>query len=536
MLHSNRWLAIALVLVGCANSPDVCDEARALAAECTGVLPPPPPEGCVGSFAEAAERALEQGCEGTGDGKFDEHSWYCQPDSLWLGLCTPEPLEDAAAVSSLDEACATRDDELCRALRDARYPDARTATRALIARGPSALTDAAVRYYVRERAVALFSWRVLSPAGAPGEFAERADALLAEHFPAYPRGSIAMARQPVAPLATRACSGPSEALLIFPGVVRLTHRDEFAAFTAAARRELPCLEVVRVDTGSFVDAQVNAARAKTAVEQLDARLGRAIPLHLLGYSQGASNALRTLTDFPEIATRVRTVVTMNSAAHGSEVADLLGGLLGDLGRDACDGWPVVFRPICEWAGSQDITPGDGLLAVIAAAMGVSAAALDAFIRAEDGIAASPDLRAFLTHHRPGVDSLTTASASKFWTTRGDELPTTALYVSFRSVISDRERNLPASNALFHALLARVNGYLPWNDMQVRLVNQGLRGPVANVEVLGRVAEGNHWQWQLADDAVPASVMDPELVRRTPDVDMLLAHYQALQDAGLVLRP
>jgi hypothetical protein len=57
-----------------------------------------------------------------------------------------------------------------------------------------------------------------------------------------------------------------------------------------------------------------------------------------------------------------------------------------------------------------------------------------------------------------------------------------------------------------------------------------------VEVVGRVAEGNHWQWQLADGAVPAAVMDPDMVRRTPDVDLLLAHYQALQDAGLVLRP
>jgi len=531
-LRSFLLLAIAPSF-GCATEPDVCSRARDLALECTGVEPPLPPEGCVGSFAEAAERALEQGCSGVGDGKFDENSWYCQPDSLWLGLCHPEELATSAAVATLDTACDGRTDALCTALREGRYADARTAVRTAVAGGAGALEDAAVRYYVRERAVALFAYRV---AGGPAsELAGRADKLLAEHFPAYPSGSIEMARVPVAPLPTKTCTAPTEALLIFPGVVRLTARDEFAAFTTAARRELPCLEVVRVETGSFVEPGVNAARAAQQVAALDARLGRAVPLHLLGYSQGAMNALRTLTDHPTLAARVRTVVTMNSAAHGSEVADLLSRLLGDLGRDACAAWPLVFRPTCEWAAASGVVPSDGVMRAIAWAMGIPVQDLQRFIAAEDEVAPSPNLRAFLVNHRPGVDSLTTAGAVAFWKQHGAKLPTTALYVSFRSVISDAARNLPTSNALFAKLLDRVSPFRPWNDMQVRLVNQSLGGPIAKVEVVGRVAEGNHWQWQLAEGAVPPAVMDPDMVRRTPDVDMLLAHYLALQDAGLVLR-
>lgn len=520
-------------LTACASEPDVCGRARSLAAECTGVEPPPPPEGCVGAYAEAAERALEQGCDGVGNGKFDENSWYCQPDSLWLGLCVPEPLSQSSAVAELDTVCAGRTDALCEALRDESYVDAREAVRSAVAGDTNALTDPAVRYYVRERALALFAYRVL--AGPVAGYADRADALLAEHFPAYPRGSIAMAREPIAPRPTRTCSAPTEALLIFPGVVRLTSRDEFSAFTAAARREMPCLEILRVETGSFVAPEVNATRAMQTIAALDARLGRAVPLHFLGYSQGAMNALRTLADNPTLATRVRTVLTMNSAAHGSEVADLLSRLLGDLGQDACSRWPAIFRPTCEWAASLGVIPSDGVLRAIAWAMGVPVDDLQRFIAAEDEISPAPDLRAFLIGHRPGVDSLTTHKADQFWATHGARLPKSTLYVSFRSVISKPDLNLPRSNGLFYALLGRVTPYRPWNDMQVRLENQSFGGPLSSVEVVGRVAEGNHWQWQLADGAVPPAVMDPDMTRRTPDVDMLLAHYQALQDAGFVLR-
>lgn len=525
-------LGLASALTACAESPpDVCDRARELAASCTGVEPPPPPEGCVGSFAEASADALERGCEAVGDGKYDESSWYCQPRYTWLGMCRPQAIEDAAAVSTLDDACGSRTDALCRALRDGHYEDARTAARAVTAAG--GIDDAAVRYYVRERALAVFTWRVLDH-GRRASFSNDADQLLAEHFPAYQVGSIEMARHPVAPAASRTCSTPREALLIFPGVVRLTGRDEFAGFIEAARRELPCLEVVRVDTGSFVDPGVNAAQAKRAVAALDARLGRKVPLHLLGYSQGAANALRTLTDDAGIAGRTRTVVTMNSAAHGSEVANLMSSLLGELGQSGCAAWPVITRPLCEWADARGVKPSDGVLRAISTGMGVPVEGLQQFIAAEDEISTAPNLRAFLVGHRPGVDSLTSAAAAAFWAQRGSRLPTTAMYVSFRAVITDPDRNLPTSNALFAALLDRANAYRPWNDMQVRLVNQALGGPLARVEVVGRVAEGNHWQWQLAEGAVPASVMDPDMVRRTPDVDMLLAHYQALQDAGLVL--
>lgn len=523
---------VVAALAACApqDADNPCERAREQLAACTGEQPPPlPPEGCVGTYAAAAEQALSEGCEG---GKYDGNSFFCRPDALWMGLCKPRPIGEAAAVAELADVCGGRSDALCGALRDRDFVAARDQVRSIVANDPDANRDRAIHYYVRERAIALFAWRVLGQSGFFDGYFTAVDKLLADHLPAYPRGSIEMARWYVPPIATsRACSEPTAALLMFPGVVRLIPRDEFAEFAVAARDALPCLEIVRVDTGSFVDPAVNAQRAKAAVAALDARLGKQLPLHLLGYSQGSANALRSLVDVPELAARTRTVMTMNSAAHGSEVADMLGGTLtGALAQD-CSAWPIVMRPACEWAAAQGVLPSDGVIRAIAFAMGIPPDDFKRFFAAEDGIAASPNLRAFLVNHLPGIDSLTTTAAAKFWSARGRELPREPLYLSFRAAITDKPRNLPPSNALFAALIERADGFEAWNDMQVRLNNQSLGGPVADIEVVGRVVEGNHWQWQLADNAVPASVMDPEMTRRTPDVDMLIGHYLALGDAG-----
>ena len=75
--------------------------------------------------------------------------------------------------------------------------------------------------------------------------------------------------------------------------------------------------------------------------------------------------------------------------------------------------------------------------------------------------------------------------------------------------------------------------MPWNDMQVRLVDQRFGGPVSEVEVPSPVAEGNHWQWALEDHQVPDHIMDDEMFEGFPRGALLLAHYAALAEIGLL---
>lgn len=171
---------------------------------------------------------------------------------------------------------------------------------------------------------------------------------------------------------------------------------------------------------------------------------------------------------------------------------------------------------------------------IAFAMGLPVEALAEFISAEDSIAAAPTVQAFFGAHTPGVQSLSTEVAARFWRERADALPSDTLYDSFRSVISDPTENLPLSNRLFFSLLERAGESVPYNDMQVRLENQRLGGAIADMEVVGPVAEGNHWQWELATGAVPESVMPAEMTSKIPHREFMVAYFQTLTEAGLLL--
>ena len=166
-------------------------------------------------------------------------------------------------------------------------------------------------------------------------------------------------------------------------------------------------------------------------------------------------------------------------------------------------------------------------------MGIPVEQIHAFIAAEDDVAPAPNLRAFLQQHGPGVRSLTTNYAAEFWRGDAQRLPKGVLYYSFRAVISDEAENLPFSNALFHALLERAGETVPYNDMQVRLENQSLGDPLTDSEIVAPVAEGNHWQWQLATGIVPEAVMPARMTDRIPHRELLVAYFQTLAEAGLL---
>lgn len=517
-------------------STSVCQQAAAKAAECGFALPAAPPEGCVDSYATAAEELLENECPAAvGDAKSDSGSWYCKPGALWMGLCKPAALAQVAKVSEISELCVTRRDALCAA---AGGNDIARATEIIRERVRTdgvgaAMQDPVTRAFLRDRTLGIFASEVY-PQARDATFRSKADALLASHFPGYPAGSIPLAHT-YAPVRAGAATCPQrEALLIFPGVVRLTQRDEFEQVKAVLASRLPCLDVVRIETQSFVAPTENARIAAEQVAALDrSDRGDQPPraLHFMGYSQGASNALVTLATYPVIAKRTRSVFMMNSAGHGSEVADVMLSLL-KIQPQSCDEWLSIARPLCENAAKQSARPADFVIELLARAMSVPVDEFAKFMTAE-GITQRMTVAEFLRSRMAGVESLTTNATNRFWAQNGVALPQDTLYFSFRSVISSPD-NLPRSNALFAAALNRVDPFLPWNDMQVRLVNQGLNGPLVNREVLGRVAEGNHWQWQLKDGAVPEILMPRAMSERTPDVAMITAHYLAMFDVGVVL--
>ena len=554
----NRLLFVPLLLscaLACNSNPkvDPCEEAVTLIGECTDTTATYPPEGCVGVFAEQADAIVEGGCAGLQDDKSD---FWCNDFVSWLGRCTQESLEEVAAIDTLSEVCplATRSDALCNALWNAEdlavdaaaggdRASARSALSAAIAEGQSlyaqdanaARQDAAYRFLVRERALSLFVYNVLTASDSqapPADYSEAAQGLISEHYPGYPDGRFPFALVDLAPPGPSSCDTP-QGLLFFPGVVRLGERDEFSEQGAAIEAALPCIHARRVETGSFVEPSLNADQADVAVAGLTAEFGE-IPLHTLGYSQGATNSLTTLVNKPAIATRVRTAITMNSAAHGSEVADLGQQVLDPLVtgvEDFCESLDSIMVPICESAFSVSPVPADWILELVAGGMGVPLASLQSFIEAEDGVSAAPDLRRFFERHLPGIASLSTAEAAEFWDKRAGERPRTTLYYSFRSVISDTDANLPASNQLFHSLLERAGGDRPFNDMQVRLDNQKLGGPIADLEIIGPLAEGNHWQWELATGAVPEETMPAEMTDRIPHRELLVGYYQAVIELG-----
>jgi len=321
----------------------------------------------------------------------------------------------------------------------------------------------------------------------------------------------------------RTCDRPTEALIIFVGVLRSPSRVEFARQRAALESTFACLRTARVEYTSFVPPAENAALARDLIAQLDAELGP-VPLHFLGYSQGVTNALHTLADYPEIAARVRTFVSLNSAARGSETADaLLAALaLADAATATCADLPGFARFACQAVDTTDLTPIADFLR----------AGLSGFGDFDD--AAGTTAGEFLRRRIAGLRSLGTAETAQFWRERGARLPTTTLYLSFRSYITDVDRDLPSSNAWSYVLLRAVDARAPENDMQVRLVNHALGGPLASVEVVGPAAEGNHWQWPLTSDDLSESLEPAEMAERMPHEALLLAYYQTLHEIGLLL--
>lgn len=540
--------------IGCASDaePDVCEEAIALVDSCTGSRAAYPAEGCVGVFEEQASAIVAGGCEGLLDDKADA---WCHPALHWLGQCDQEPLQEVAALSGLNEVCPNaREDVLCESMRVAEdlaldaiiggdrsaandaYSEVLVVARSAMESNPDdTRRDPAFRYLLRERALGLLVHNVLTDSGTrsvAGDYAEQAQLVVSEHFPAYPEGSFPFALLDLAPQTEGLCEAP-QGLLIFPGVVRLTDRDEFTEQAVAIEEALPCFHALRVETGSFVAPSVNADQGELAAAAISEEYGE-IPLHTLGYSQGAMNSLTTLVNKPAIKSRVRSVMVMNSAAHGSEVADMGRSILDPLAGGVasfCESLPEFATPLCEIAAQESPRPDDWVLELMALSMGVPLASLEAFIEAEDGVSNAPDLRSFFERHLPGIASLSTAEANAFWSQRASELPQHALYYSFRTAISDASANLPSSNRLFHALLERAGERRPYNDMQVRLDNQILGGPVADLEVMSPVAEGNHWQWELATGAVPESTMPADMTERIPHRELLVGYYQTLVELG-----
>lgn len=537
---------IAILAASCSSSMDssssgdqVCHDAIQVINDCTGKTPEFPAEGCIGDNRVAAEHVVEGGCEALSNAKADDGA--CTGMWAWLGVCDTQPLSEAGAVASIADVCPSdRTDAVCNALRDGDTAGARTAVKsALAANHQNAIEDDATRLFIRERVVSLLAYNGLTEQGAqsaPANYGAAATDFLDEHFPAYEgvADTFPLARTLEPPVDGQQCESTS-AIVFFPGVVRLMDRLEFAQQSAAMTAALPCLRTIIVNTGSFVAPSVNAAQAKDAILALEAEVGP-LDLHLVGYSQGAANVLQTLATLPEIASKTRTVLTMNGASHGSEVANMLSDLLASRAEAGtfCEDLLPLSRLTCEAIAKNSPEPGPILMNVLAMSMGIPVEQLQAWILAESEINSAPsNLTDFFDAHAPGVASLTTKEASAFWTDYGTSLPTDILYTSFRSVISDTSANLPLSNKLFHSLLERAGGDIPYNDMQVRLENQSLGGPVGGVEIVMPVAEGNHWQWELATGAVNEATMPADMTDRIPHRALLTAYVQALYEVGLL---
>jgi hypothetical protein len=215
------------------------------------------------------------------------------------------------------------------------------------------------------------------------------------------------------------------------------------------------------------------------------------------------------------------MVALNSAAHGSETADaLLAALpIKDGPGIDCNDLPEFTREACREV--ERTLPIQDFIAAGVEALGA------------DGV---PDggVRDFLRARIAGLRSLGTAESARFWREHGAELPKTTLYLSFRSFIGDTERDLPASNAWSYLILVAVDPSATENDMQVRLVNHALGGPLADVEVVGPAAEGNHWQWPLTANDLSPLLQPPTMSERMPHEALLVAYYQTLHEAGLLL--
>ncbi len=440
----------------------------------------------------------------------------------------PEPIEldlpAAVRIASLADACPIeRVDRVCLALRAAEgglhdprlVAEAREATRSAWAEGSLSIEDAALHWWLRERGMGLLAWNALEQGPPPGGdgYASAATALLDRHFPAYPSGSFRTALAPLPP--GTGCGSERAALLAFPGVVRVPTGDEFGSAFERLEAELPCVTSYRVETGTFLTPEANARTGCETLEQIGRELPGA-PVHVVGYSQGVRNALETFVACPEASRQVRTLFAMNSAAHGSAAADAVALLLPLPGLEVarCVGTAGISRWWCDRFGEP-------FAAGLSAVAGTAGLALGASAGEADGAVT-------------GLRSLSTYTSREFWRTKASELPAEVLFFSFSSIITDEARNLPASNRLFYRSVFLAGGRQPWNDMQVRLVDQRLAGPLSGREVVWPVAEGNHFQWELEPHQMPAIAMPAEMFEGIPRVELLLAHVQALAEIGLLV--
>jgi hypothetical protein len=448
------------------------------------------------------------------------------------------PLAQAAAVAPLASVCPpARLDELCVALRAGDDVGARAAAARRLAGSErvSAQTDPAVRYYLRERQVALLVWNALTERGQlapPADYAAAATAFLDEHYPAYSGDSsqLAMARRPLPPLDGTTCQR-REVLVYYPGVLRIEDRSELVPQAAALRQAVPCLETIVIDTDDFMDPVVNAAVAR---RQIDALAG-APALHLIGYSQGVRNLLQTLATYPDLAARAESVLTLNSAAHGSQAIDVLFLAIEavERGGDICAAVPAYARATCERIAATTEEPAELLARLVSTVLAVPAERIFDGISPADPIRAVAAVREYLRGHLAGWRSLTTFDSSDFWDAHGGQLPRNILYTAFRSTISRPERNLPPSNAPLYVILAAAGGAEPYNDMQVLLRNQTLGGPVAASEVILPVAEGNHWQWEFLPGQLDPALISAEMLERVPQLALTVSYGQLLFETGLV---
>jgi len=285
------------------------------------------------------------------------------------------------------------------------------------------------------------------------------------------------------------------------------------------------MHVVRVDTETFVDVEVNAEKGRAAIAAVDAQLG-AVPLRFLGYSQGVNNALRTITSDPAIAARTRSVVSLNSAAHGSEAADtLLRALRLYQARPhaGCEElWPGV-RELCQQVAQRELSPVAGFLQAMLERMGAHFDDL-----------AGRNAGDWLARHIDGLRSLTTgaADASKSASRTGLRCRRTSLTSRF-DPSSPMKR--PACHRAIGSHTKRSRG--PRRERHgttcKSLVNQPLGRGVAPTETVMRVADGNHWQWALTSSDVPENLMPASMFSGIPRESRVVAQYEALAELGIV---
>jgi pimeloyl-ACP methyl ester carboxylesterase len=423
---------------------------------------------------------------------------------IHLRLAPGEP------VNELAQACPqARTDASCTLLRRgdwAHFADLKQAVAGL------PVGDRAFHYFFRHRFVSLVVRDSSDPAAA-----------VRRYFPSYPVEYFPLAHAHVAFQGTSTCGAEPEIVLIFPGVVRTANRNEFSTQIRALEEQFPGVIVKVVDSDSFQEPSAIATIARSTVAAIDQQSGGEARIHLVGYSQGALSALWFLATTPAVARRVRTVFVMNSAAHGSEIANLLLEALEFFGleRADCSSLPKWASSPCREAAGRKLSGSlQRFLERAARMLGLSLQ-----------IPAASTLGGFLKARIEGFRSLTTHATREFWARYGAALPRTASYFSFRSVVSSDD-NLPASNGLFFQFLKSVDVRRPENDMQVRLVNQSLGGPLSDVEIVGPVAEGNHWQWQLGPDDLPDAVMPRAMASRMPRTALFRAYFETLNEAGL----